>query len=75
MDGHAQIIGMIVGFIVGVLCFAALVWMMLWVMRDAEARGKPPRLIGIMVFLFQIPGLLLWLAFRPEKRISHRDDL
>lgn len=42
-----------------------------WLMGDAEARGKPGCLVVLLVLLvllLNFPGLLIWLLFRPEIR-------
>jgi len=43
-----------------------------WLKRDAESRGKSGCLICLLVLLLQIPGLLIWLVFRPEKTPESR---
>jgi hypothetical protein len=68
------------GDIIGVFIFCTLylagtVWVLLWVTRDAEARGKSGCIVAFLVFLLQIPGLLLWLVFRPEKKSGIREQL
>jgi hypothetical protein len=52
-------------------CFAVVfVATILWSFADAENRGKSGCLVSLLVAMFSWPiGLLLWLIFRPEKRI------
>ena len=43
----------------------------IWVKEDARSRGKPGWLAALMVLSAGcIPGLLIWLVFRPERRID-----
>jgi hypothetical protein len=46
------------------VCLVAMVW----VLEDAKSRGKSGFLVALMILVFQTPGLILWLAFRPEKK-------
>ncbi|MCC6698662.1 MAG: hypothetical protein IT365_23765 [Candidatus Hydrogenedentes bacterium] len=49
------------------LLFALWAWSVIWAMRDADRRGKPGCLVGLLVGLLSWPlGLLLWIVFRPE---------
>ena len=44
-----------------------LVWSLVWVYRDAEARGKPGWLVSLLVLFLKWPiSLLLWVVFRPQ---------
>ncbi len=45
-----------------------------WVMGDARSRGKSGCLVAVLIVVFQIPGLILWLVFRPEKQIDTLPD-
>jgi len=54
---------------------AAILWTFaciassVWAMADANKRGKPGCLVGLLVlFLFWPFSLLVWIALRPEKR-------
>ena len=50
------------------------IWSLVWVNRDAEARGKNGCLVMALVFLLSWPiSLLVWIVFRPEKRSSSND--
>ncbi len=41
-------------------------WRLVWVYRDAEARGRRGLLIALLVALFAWPfGLVIWLVARP----------
>ncbi len=53
--------------LVTLVYFALVVWSLIWVYRDASARGKSGCLVTLVVFLLSWPiGLLVWLIFRPE---------
>ena len=44
-----------------------LVWSLVWVYRDAEARGKPGWVVALVVLCLKWPiSLLLWILFRPQ---------
>ena len=44
-----------------------LIWSLIWVYQDAEARGKPGWVVSLLVLLLKWPiSLLAWLVFRPE---------
>lgn len=60
MDELGQILFAIV-FIVAMFFLAA------WLMKDAEERGKPGCLVVLLVLALNLPGLLIWLIFRPAK--------
>lgn len=56
-------------FAIGVL--ALLVWSLVWVYRDAEARGKSGWLVSLLVLIVKWPvSLLLWIAIRPDPVIK-----
>jgi hypothetical protein len=69
VHNDSDLVGIIIACTVGAIYTGAMLWVFTWVMRDAETRGKPPRLVALLVVLLQIPGLLMWLAFRPEKKL------
>ena len=53
-----------IGFILAIPIF----WIacIVWAYRDAEARGKEPVLVALMVGLIPFPiGFLVWLFVRP----------
>jgi len=50
----------------GIAIFLAVVFFV-WLMRDAESRGKSGCLVCLMVLFLEIPGLIIWLLIRPEK--------
>jgi hypothetical protein len=57
--------------IVGIGTLTLVVIMLLgWVMADAEQRGKSGFLAVLFVLVFQVPGLLIWLVFRPTRTNS-----
>lgn len=39
-----------------------------WLMHDAQERGKSGLLVVLLVLVLNIPGLLIWLTCRPEKK-------
>lgn len=56
-------------FFAGIL-LALMIWSLVWVYGDAEARGKPGCLVAFLVFLLSWPiSLLVWIVFRPEPPI------
>jgi hypothetical protein len=49
------------------LIFGLFIWSLVWVYRDAEARGKDGWLALVVVFFLNWPfSLLLWMLFRPD---------
>lgn len=62
--GTAVVVALAGIIAIGIL--SLLVWSLVWVYRDAEARGKPGWLVSLVVFLLKWPvSLLLWIVFRP----------
>ncbi|MGQ0637197.1 MAG: hypothetical protein ACT4QC_21520 [Planctomycetaceae bacterium] len=60
----------IVGFLMVLGAVAAMVVTIiaaLWAMVDAEDRGMRGWPVALFVLILHLPGLLLWLIFRPEK--------
>lgn len=50
-----------------------LVWSLVWVYRDAQARGKPGWAVTLVVLLLKWPiSLLLWVIFRPERLLPQK---
>jgi hypothetical protein len=48
-----------------------LIWSLVWVYRDAEARGKPGWAVSLLVLLLKWPiSLLLWIVFRPQLLVT-----
>ena len=47
---------------------ALLTWSLIWVAKDAEARGKSGPLLALLVFFTWPIGLLVWVVARPEPR-------
>jgi hypothetical protein len=64
-SGNSDCAGISCVFILLVL----LIWSLVWVFNDAEARGKSGCLVALLVFFLSWPiSLLVWLVFRPERR-------
>ena len=56
---------------IGVL--GLLVWSLMWVYQDAEARGKPGWVVSLLVLLLKWPiSLLAWIVFRPELAVASK---
>ena len=48
-----------------------LLWSLVWVYRDAEARGKPGWAVALVVLVLKWPiSLLLWMIFRPQRLVT-----
>lgn len=47
--------------------FAIIMYLAIWVYRDAEKRGQEPALWLLVFLVGNIFGLILWLILRPEK--------
>jgi hypothetical protein len=59
----------LVGIFFGTIVLALMIWSLVWVYSDAEARGKSGFLVAFLVVLLNWPiSLLLWLVVRPEPR-------
>jgi hypothetical protein len=61
------------GMMLIVLVFFAIyitlvIWSLVWVAKDAEARGKSGFLLAILMFFTWPIGLLVWVVARPELR-------
>lgn len=55
------------GITFGLLILGLWIWSLIWVYKDAEARGKPGLLVALMVALVSWPtSLLIWIVFRPD---------
>jgi hypothetical protein len=50
-----------------VVFFIVWIFVMIWVYRDAESRGKSGVLWAIVLFVGGIVGLILWFVVRPPK--------
>lgn len=49
--------------------FVIYLWSIGWAYRDAQARGKPPFFVALLVMFGGWPlGLIIWIALRPERR-------
>jgi amino acid permease len=53
--------------VVGVIILAAYFALLAWVKRDAESRGVSGLAIMLVIFFFNILGLLIWFVLRPAK--------
>ena len=53
------------GFLCPVIWLVISILIMIWVYRDAEARGSSGILWLIIVFFLGIIGLIIWLVVRP----------
>ena len=73
MHDGSDLTGIIVACVIGAIYVIALVYVLEWVKRDAESRGKSGWIVVVLVLFLNLPGLFAWLAFRPEKTIGHRD--
>jgi hypothetical protein len=59
----------------GLAAYAGVLWvaLIMWTYRDARARMIEPRnqvAAALLVAVFNIPGLLLYLALRPQEQLS-----
>jgi hypothetical protein len=56
-----------IAFVAFGLFAGLLVWSLIWVHDDAEARGKPGWLVAALAFFLSWPvSLLVWYVLRPE---------
>lgn len=60
-----------------VIAYLLVVWIaaLYWIYRDASARSRDPMMHGIAVgtvFIFNLPGLLLYLILRPKATLTER---
>jgi hypothetical protein len=71
-----EIFGIALFFVAAILAIgilALLVWSLIWVYRDAEARGKPGWVVSLLVLVLKWPiSLLLWIVFRPEQSVKQK---
>jgi peptidoglycan/LPS O-acetylase OafA/YrhL len=64
------------GAVVGCICAVALVafliniFILVWVYKDAQARGADPTMWLLIVFFTHLVGLIIWLIVRPPLRES-----
>lgn len=62
-----KVLGLLVGVLPAVLILVLVAWSVLWATGDANVRGKPGCLIGILVLLTWPIGIALWLIARPDR--------
>jgi len=62
-----EIFQMVMGVLLGGIAVFLVVAFFVWLIRDAESRGKSGCLVCLLVLLLHIPGLIIWLLIRPEK--------
>ena len=74
MQDGSDLLWIVLVCIIGMIYLAATIWLLVWVMQDAESRAKSGCLVVLLVLFLHIPGLLIWLLIRPEKKIGHRDQ-
>lgn len=67
MNNNGQGVELLLFLVLGGLLIACLFALLVWVMRDAESRGKSGCLVVLLVLCLPVPGLLIWLIFRPDK--------
>ena len=66
MDEILSIAVVIAAVLVAIGVLGLLVWSLIWVYQDAEARGKPGWAVSLLVLLCKWPiSLCAWLVFRP----------
>jgi hypothetical protein len=61
-------LSMLVGLVFFALYLTLVIWSLVWVAKDAEARGKSGFLLAILMFFTWPIGLLVWVVARPELR-------
>lgn len=62
-DGSGDEVG---ALLVSLAILALYVWMVVWVYRDASARGVSGSAWAFVVFLFSILGLVIYMIQRPK---------
>jgi hypothetical protein len=73
-DISPEMAGTSMAVIFGCICVAGLVGLainiaiLVWVYKDAQARGAEPMLWLILVFFTGLIGLIIWLIVRPPLR-------
>lgn len=68
-ESIGAVVGMILAGVVAISFLGLLVWSLVWVYRDAEARGKPGWAVAFVVLCLKWPiSLLLWIIFRPPPK-------
>jgi uncharacterized membrane protein len=72
MQDGSNLIWIIVA--IGAILFIANLFILVWAMYDAESRGKSGCLVALLILILHIPGLIIWLLIRPEKKTGHHDQ-
>ena len=75
MRDGSDLAGIIIACVIGAIYAIGMVYVLDWVRREAELRGKSGWLVLLFVLFLHIPGLIAWIVFRPEKTINYRDRL
>ena len=65
----------IVVVVLTILMFSAYFLSIIWVGRDAYARGKSGCLVAFLAWMFWPLSLLVWIALRPVNRIDDTPKL
>jgi len=67
VENIGTVVAVSLGGAVAIGILGLIVWSIVWVYRDAEARGKPGWAVALMVLFLKWPiSLLLWITFRPQ---------
>jgi hypothetical protein len=74
MNDNSNLLAIIVICIVAAIYVIVSLLVLIWAMRDAESRGKSGCLVVLLILVLHIPGLIIWLLIRPEKKIGNRDQ-
>ena len=56
--------------IVWLVSFVIAILLMIWVYKDAKARGQNAVLWLILTFFFGIVALIVWLIIRPKEKVG-----
>ena len=74
MNDNANLVAVIAICIVAAIYLLLTLLVLIWAMRDAESRGKSGCLVVLLILALHIPGLIIWLLIRPEKKTGNRDQ-
>ncbi|HEV7405416.1 MAG TPA: hypothetical protein VGO11_20905 [Chthoniobacteraceae bacterium] len=61
---------MLIMLILFALYMTLVIWSLVWVAKDAEARGKSGILLALLMFFTWPVGLLVWIVARPPLRFA-----
>ena len=71
LEEYWTIVGISMAISLAIITLALLVWSLIWVYRDAEARGKPGWAVALLVLFLKWPlSLAVWVIFRPDTPLS-----